>query len=183
MSYEYSFVVTKKTDKTVEVYVYPLDKKNIDSFQIDDKAEFINYSVENKIHNEKVQFSVLKVGLDNSTKDKQDTLTKDKANESIVNTISSDLYETTTENNNDDDEKDEKNNKDVADEKDEKTNKDVADEKNEKDKSTIEKISNSEKIYDEFLVEPNNNFGGKKRKGRTHKKVKRGGMKTIKIRR
>jgi hypothetical protein len=171
MSYEYSFVVTKKTDKTVEVYVYPLDKKNIDSFQIDDKAEFINYSVENKIHNEKVQFSVLKVGLDNSTKDKQDTLTKDKANESIVNTISSDLYETTTENNNDDDEKDEKNNKDVA------------DEKNEKDKSTIEKISNSEKIYDEFLVEPNNNFGGKKRKGRTHKKVKRGGMKTIKIRR
>jgi hypothetical protein len=183
MSYEYSFVVTKKIGDTVDVYVYPLDKKKIDSFQIDDKAEFINYSVENKIHNEKVQFINLKEGLDNSTKDKQDTLTKDNAKKSLDNTINSDIFKTTTENNDNDDEKDEKNNKDVADEKDEKTNKDVADEKNEKDKSTIEKISNSEKIYDEFLVEPNNNFGGKKRKGRTHKKVKRGGMKTIKIRR
>jgi hypothetical protein len=139
MSYEYSFVVTKKTDKTVEVYVYKLDNDKIDSFQIDDKAEFINYSVEN---NDKVQFSVLKEGLDNSTEDKQDMMSTKDTDISYKTANSENLN----------------NNNNIV----------VAKENNE--------FSDDDKNIQK-------DFGGKKRKGRTHKKVKKGGMKTIKIRR
>jgi hypothetical protein len=135
MSYEYSFVVTKKTGETVDVYVYNiLDKDMVNKLNLENDVELKHYSVTNNNVSDKksVKFSDLKEGDDNSTEDKK----KDDAK--IINDTKS-INDTTN--------------------------------------SNIFKNVNDNNPNEKY------NFGGKerKRKGRTHKKVKRGGMKTIKI--